>query len=122
MDNHKEKRRRLQRRHMRVRRRIRGTSERPRLSVYRSLKHVYAQLIDDRAGRTIAAASTRNAEVRDQVQSTGTQEAAAAVGALLARKATGQDIRKIVFDRGGRRYHGRVRALAEAARKGGLEF
>jgi large subunit ribosomal protein L18 len=105
------------RRHRRVRRRVAGTAERPRLAVFRSNRHIYAQLIDDRTGRTLAAAGTL------AVQGDGDKKAAAArVGAELAARARSAGIGSVVFDRGGYRYHGRVRALAEAAREGGLDF
>ena len=105
------------RRHVRVRRKVSGTAERPRLAVFRSNRHIYAQLIDDRTGRTLAAAGTL------AVQGDGDKKAAAArVGAELAARARSAGIGSVVFDRGGYRYHGRVRALAEAAREGGLDF
>lgn len=109
-----------QRRHARIRKRIRGTSERPRLAVFRSLKHISAQVIDDTRGVTLAAASTLDPELRGV---TGTKvERARAVGAAIARRAKAAGITKVVFDRGGYLYHGRVKALADAAREGGLEF
>ncbi|MDQ7820844.1 MAG: 50S ribosomal protein L18 [Armatimonadota bacterium] len=111
-----------QRRHARIRRRIAGTGHRPRLSVFRSLKHIYAQIIDDDRGMTLAAASTLDPEVRDQVRGKRKTEAAAVVGEILARRARARGIVRVVFDRGGYKYHGRVRALAEGARRGGLEF
>ncbi len=113
----KEKRLALLRRHRRVRRKVSGTSERPRLAVYRSNRHIYAQLIDDDAARTLAAASDL------EVEAAGTKvERARAVGALLARRARERGIEAAVFDRGGRRYHGRVAALAEGAREEGLRI
>ncbi len=105
-------------RKIRVRRKIQGTSERPRLSVYRSLKHVYAQLVDDRQGRTLAAASTRD---KGMGEASGVK-AAALVGEALGKRATEKGIKKVVFDRGARPYHGRLKALADAARQKGLEF
>lgn len=111
-------------RHMRIRRRIIGTPERPRLCVFKSLSHIYAQLIDDtprEGSRTLVAASTLDPEIRDKIRSDNV-EAARLVGALLAKRALALGIRKVVFDRGGYPYHGKVRALAEAAREGGLEF
>ncbi|MDP9264534.1 MAG: 50S ribosomal protein L18 [Chloroflexota bacterium] len=106
------------RRHARVRQRVRGTAERPRLAVFRSVTHIYAQLIDDVSRRTVAAASTLEAK-----DVTGSKiEGAKAVGTRLAGKAKAAGIAGVVFDRGGYRYHGRVRALAEAARSSGLEF
>ena len=107
---HREKRRK------RVRRKVQGTAERPRLSVYRSNVHIYAQLVDDIDGRTLAAADSR--EVGEAENRT---EAARAVGELIARRASEADIEGAVFDRGGNRYHGRVAALAEGARSGGLK-
>ncbi len=111
-------------RHMRIRRKIMGTPERPRLCVYKSLRHIYAQLIDDtprEGSRTLVAASTLDPEIRDKIKSDNV-EAARLVGQLLARRALEKGIRTAVFDRGGYPYHGKVRALAEAAREGGLEF
>lgn len=111
-------------RHMRIRRQIRGTPDRPRLCVFKSLRHIYAQLIDDtprEGSRTLVAASTLDPEIRDKIKSDNI-EAAKLVGALLAQRALAQGIKKVVFDRGGYPYHGKVRALAEAAREGGLEF
>jgi large subunit ribosomal protein L18 len=108
------------RRHARVRRRIHGTAGRPRLAVFRSNKHIAAQLIDDDAGRTIVAASTVESELRGG--SGANTEAATRVGALIASRAKGSGITTVVFDRGGYAYHGRVAALADAARAEGLEF
>lgn len=111
-------------RHLRIRRRVRGTPECPRLLVFKSLRHIYAQLIDDtppEGCRTLVAASTLDPEIRGTIKSADI-EAARRVGALLAQRARAQGIRKVVFDRGGYPYHGKVRALAEAAREGGLEF
>ncbi|HBT46539.1 MAG TPA: 50S ribosomal protein L18 [Peptococcaceae bacterium] len=110
------------RKHLRVRKKIFGTPERPRLSVYRSLRHIYAQIIDDVEGRTLVAASTLDPSLRTSLSSTGNKEAAYKVGELLARKALERGIKKVVFDRGGNIYHGRIAALAEGARAGGLEF
>ncbi|MDA8034972.1 MAG: 50S ribosomal protein L18 [Actinomycetota bacterium] len=109
-----------QRRHSRVRRKVAGTPERPRLAVFRSNRHIVAQVIDDVAGRTIAAASTIEAGLR--TGSTGNVSAAARVGELVAARAKEKGVDKVVFDRGSSRYHGRVAALAEAARAAGLEF
>lgn len=107
------------RRHRRVRRKITGTAERPRLAVFRSNKHIYAQLIDDTAGRTIVAAST----VEKEAEAAGVKkDAAARVGKAIAERARSQGVDTVVFDRGGRLYHGRVQALAEAAREAGLKF
>ena len=119
----KEKRFQQARRHKRVRRNVFGTAERPRLAVYRSLNQMYAQLIDDVLGRTLASASSQDKELRDGLaKKTGNVAAAGAVGKLIAERAVAAGLKKIVFDRGGFRYHGRVKALAEAARKAGLEF
>lgn len=110
------------RRHRRVRRKISGTGERPRLSVFRSNQHIYAQVIDDTQHRTLAAASTLEPEMRTTLDSTGTCDASSAVGKRLAERSLAQGVHKVVFDRGGNLYHGRVKALAEAAREAGLEF
>jgi large subunit ribosomal protein L18 len=110
------------RRHLRARRRIAGRASRPRLSVFRSLKQIYAQVIDDEAGRTLVAASTLDPEVRQRIAGKTKTDAAAVVGEVLAQRARAKGITAVVFDRGGYLYHGRVRALAEAARAGGLEF
>ncbi len=109
-------------RHRRVRRNVAGTQERPRLSVYRSLNHIYAQLIDDEGGRTILAASSLDPEVRAKLKNGGNKDAAKLVGEVIAKRAQGQGIKQIVFDRGGYIYHGRVAALAAGAREAGLEF
>ncbi len=108
------------RRHRRVRKKVRGTATRPRLSVFRSNSHVYAQVIDDTAGRTIAAASTMESNLRAGV--TGTVAAAEQVGRLVAERAREAGVSSVVFDRGGFRYHGRVAAVASGAREAGLEF
>lgn len=108
------------RRHYRVRKKVAGTAERPRLAVFRSNKHISAQLIDDEEGRTLAAASTVEAALRSSA--TGNKAAAAAVGRLVAERAKAAGVSRVVFDRGGFRYHGRVAAVADAAREGGLEF
>lgn len=109
-----------QRRHERIRKKVVGTTERPRLSVYRSLNHIYAQIIDDSTGQTLVAASTIEPAVR--AGQGGNVTAAKRIGELVAQKALGQGIKKVVFDRGGYLYHGRVKALADAARETGLEF
>jgi large subunit ribosomal protein L18 len=109
-----------QRRHRRVRKVVRGSAERPRLAVYRSNRHVVAQVIDDMSGRTLAAASTVEPGLR--AGATGNKAAATAVGSLVAERALAAGVSKVVFDRGGFRYHGRVAALADAARAAGLEF
>ena len=116
------KRVRQERRQLRVRRRLFGTTERPRLAVFRSSKHIYAQIIDDSAGRTLVSASTREPDVRSQVKSGGNKQAAEVVGQRLGRKAIEQGITKVAFDRRHYRFHGRVQALAEAVRKTGLQF
>ena len=109
-------------RHLRVRKKISGTPARPRLSVFRSSKHIYAQLIDDISGRTLASASTLDKELAGQLQSGGNVEAARKVGELIAKRAKEKGIEAVVFDRGGYLYHGRIKALADAAREGGLQF
>jgi len=106
--------------HLRIRKRLRGAPERPRLSVFRSLKHIYAQIIDDRTGRTLAAASS--AEKDSPIRSGGNVAGAKEVGKLIAERAKAAGVSSVVFDRGGYLYHGRVKALAEAAREGGLKF
>jgi large subunit ribosomal protein L18 len=108
------------RRHRRVRKRVIGTAERPRLTVFRSNKHIAAQIIDDSAGRTLVAASTLEASLREG--STGNIAAATDIGKLVANRARELGLTKVVFDRGSSRYHGRVAALAEAAREAGLEL
>jgi large subunit ribosomal protein L18 len=122
MDKAKEKRLARQRRHERVRKGLKGTSERPRLCVFRSLKHVYAQVIDDAQSQTLISASTLDAEVRVAAQGKDKAGQAEVVGEVLARRAQAAGIKQVVFDRGGYRYHGRVKRLAEGARKAGLEF
>lgn len=118
-----EKTRRRTRAHQRIRQRIAGTDERPRLSVFKSARYVYAQLIDDAAGRTLAAASSSEPKLVEQTGGkAGTRSAAKLVGALVAERAMEKGIKRVVFDRGGYRYHGKVRDLAEAAREKGLEF
>lgn len=107
-------------RHKRIRSKIKGTAERPRLSVFRSLKHIYAQLIDDVAGKTLVHASSKDNSFGEQ--STGNAQAAAKVGELIAERATSQGVTQVVFDRSGNRYHGRIKALADAAREKGLSF
>ena len=110
------------RRHGRVRKRVVGTPERPRLNVFRSLSHIYAQVIDDSQGHTLVSASTIDPEVEVQLRGLTKTEQASVVGKVLAERALSQGISSVVFDRGGYAYHGRVRALADAAREGGLEF
>ncbi len=108
------------RRHTRVRRRVKGTTDRPRLAIFRSNQHIYAQVIDDTEHKTLAAASTLDKDA--SVSAGGTSEAAAVVGKLIAERAIAQNISQVVFDRGGKLYHGRVAALADAAREAGLKF
>ena len=117
-----EKRKRLGKRSRRVRLRIVGLSSRPRLSVFRSNAHIYAQIIDDIAGRTLVAASTCDPGLKDRIKSSGSIEAAKLVGETIAERAQAIPVELVVFDRGGRLYHGRVKALAEAARSAGLKF
>ena len=105
--------------HARIRDRVKGTPERPRLAVFRSLKHIYVQVIDDRAGKTLAAASSKE---KGSAQVGGNLSGAKEIGKLIAERALAQGLKKVVFDRGGYLYHGRIKALAEAAREAGLEF
>lgn len=105
-----------------IRKRISGSSERPRLSVFRSNRHIYAQVIDDTTGRTVASASTLSEGIRDQLADKDKKQAAALVGALVARKCLEQKVEAVVFDRNGFIYHGRVKAVAEGAREAGLRF
>jgi large subunit ribosomal protein L18 len=120
--NSAEKVRQLARRQQRVRQRIFGTEERPRLNVFRSRGHIYAQIINDLKGTTLAAASSLDKSLRSSLKSTGSITAAKAVGKLLAERAKAAKIQAVVFDRGGRLYHGRIKALADASREGGLQF
>jgi large subunit ribosomal protein L18 len=110
------------RRHRRVRASVVGTSQRPRLNIYRSLSNIYAQVIDDSEGKTVASASTIDTDVASQVSGKNKTDAARIVGKILAERAQNVGIKQVVFDRGGYRYHGRVAALAEGAREAGLEF
>jgi large subunit ribosomal protein L18 len=110
------------RRHHRVRRRVEGTTERPRLAVFRSLQHIYAQVIDDTTRRTLVAASTLEPELRDEVHGKDKRAQARAIGAAIGQRARAHGIEKVVFDRGGFLYHGRVAELAKAARESGLQF
>jgi large subunit ribosomal protein L18 len=121
-DRQKEKQKRLERRKFGIRKTLFGSSERPRLSVFRSDKHIYAQLIDDYAGRTLAAAGSTVGDVRGDLKNGGNIEAAKRVGKAIAERAKSIGVTKVAFDRGGRKYHGRVKALADAAREGGLQF
>ena len=120
--NTAEKVRQLEQRRRRVRKSIMGTTERPRLNVFRSSAHIYAQIIDDIKGATLAAASSLDKSLRTSLKSTSSIEAAKAVGKLLADRAKAANVSAVVFDRGGRIYHGRIKALAEASREGGLQF
>lgn len=108
--------------HARVRKKIRGSGERPRLAVFRSASHIYAQVIDDDQGRTLASASTVDKEIRPENRNGGNLAAARVVGSRIAERAAQLGIKRVVYDRGGYVFHGRVKALADAARKGGLEF
>ncbi len=110
------------RRHLRIRRRVSGTSGRPRLCVFRSLNQIYAQIVDDALGNTLAAASSLDPDIKAQAQDKPKIEVAKLVGGLVCRRARERGIEKVVFDRAGYSYHGRVKALAEAAREGGLNF
>jgi large subunit ribosomal protein L18 len=110
------------RRHVRVRRKVIGTPERPRLNVYRSLEHIYAQVIDDSTGQTLVSASTVDRELSADLASLPKQEQAKAVGMKVAERAKSKGIEQVVFDRGGYVYHGRIKALAEGSREGGLVF
>ena len=121
-DRQREKQKRLERRKFGIRNTLFGSTDRPRLSVFRSDKHIYAQLIDDYAGRTLAAAGSTLADVRGDLKNGGNVEAAKRVGRAIAERAKSIGVTKVAFDRGGRKYHGRVKALADAAREGGLQF
>lgn len=109
-------------RHSRVRKKVAGTSDKPRLNVFRSVKHIYAQVVDDTSGTTLIAASSADKELKGKVSTGGNREAAKTVGQLIAKRASDKGIAKVVFDRGGYLYHGRVKALADGAREGGLKF
>jgi large subunit ribosomal protein L18 len=109
-------------RHRRVRQKVTGTISRPRLCVFRSLNHIHAQLIDDSMGQTLVSMSSLDSQVRGKTDGMGKSKKAEMVGTLLAEKSLDKGIKKVVFDRGGYKYHGRIKALAEAARKAGLEF
>jgi large subunit ribosomal protein L18 len=122
MDKLKAKQAALARRHRRVRGKVSGTAERPRLCVTRTNTHIYAQVIDDRAGRTLAAASSNDSELRASLKSGSNIEAAKVVGEAVGRRAVEAGVAEVVFDRGGRLYHGRVQALADGARSAGLKF
>jgi large subunit ribosomal protein L18 len=122
MDSAKKRRLARQRRHRRVRSKVSGTAERPRLNVCRSLYHIYGQVIDDTTGHTLLSASTVDHQVRSMVEGKNKTEQAQIVGQVLARRALDKGIKRVVFDRGGWAYHGRVKALATGARQEGLEF
>ena len=109
-------------RHTRLRAKVNGTADRPRLSVFRSLNHIYAQVIDDSKGTTLVEASSLDKDIKSQTDSKKKSEVAGLVGALVAKRAVEKGIGQVAFDRGGNRYHGRVKALGEAARKAGLKF
>ena len=111
-----------QRRHKRLRKKVQGSVERPRLCVYKSLNHIYAQIIDDTKGRTLISASTLDKDLKSESGHKGNSAMAKRVGMLIASRAVQSGVKQIVFDRGGYKYHGRVKALAEGAREGGLEF
>jgi len=122
MSDHKSRNEARLRRHKRVRRRLSGTATRPRLNVFRSLSDIYAQIINDEAGHTIVAASSIDRELRKKMQGMNKTEQARLVGLAIAERAASKGIRQVVFDRGGYKYIGRVKALAEGAREGGLDF
>lgn len=122
MNKQKQLGQRRQRRRYSVRNRMQASAERPRLCVHRSLQNIAAQLIDDETGRTIVSVSSRDKSVRDEVGYGGNCDAAAKIGKLLAEKAASAGIKRVTFDRGHNKYHGRIAALADAAREGGLEF
>lgn len=111
-----------ERRHRRVRRKVRGTPERPRLCVVRSLNHIYAQVIDDTSGATLASASTLDAEIKPDLENKTKRERAGLVGSVVGKRAQTKGVEQVVFDRGGYKYHGRVQALADGARESGLRF
>jgi large subunit ribosomal protein L18 len=121
-DKQSDKQKRLERRKFGIRKTLFGSTERPRLSVFRSDKHIYAQLIDDYAGRTLAAAGSTLTDVRGDLKNGGNIAAAKRVGLAIANRAKAIGVTKVAFDRGGRKYHGRIKALADAAREGGLQF
>lgn len=112
----------VQRRHLRIRKKVSGTPERPRLAVFRSNFHIYAQVIDDVSQHTLVSASTVDKELKEKLATTSNSEASAEVGKLIAQRALAKGIEQVVFDRGGNLYHGRVKALADAARESGLNF
>ena len=110
------------RRHVRVRRKVHGTTERPRLNVYRSINHIYAQVIDDTVGHTLVSASTLDKQIQADTESSSPLDIAKVVGRIVAERAKEKGIEKVVFDRGGYAYHGKIKALADASREAGLEF
>ncbi|MDF1535316.1 MAG: 50S ribosomal protein L18 [bacterium] len=117
-----DKKRTRQARRTRIRGRLQGTTQRPRLSVFRSARHIYAQIVDDAVGAVLASASTMDNQIRETLKTGGNMDAAREVGKLIAQRAASKKIENVAFDRGGFKYHGRVQALAEAAREGGLKF
>jgi large subunit ribosomal protein L18 len=121
-DKQKLKQTRLQRRKYSIRKYVAGTGERPRLTVFRSDKHIYAQVIDDLSGKTLASAGTTEKDLRGELPNGGNIKAAVLVGKAIAERAKSAGVTKVAFDRGGRQYHGRIKALADAAREGGLSF
>jgi large subunit ribosomal protein L18 len=121
-DKNKQKTIRMTRRKIGIRKRLTGSAERPRLTVHRSSKHIYAQVIDDMAGKTLVSASTLNDDVKGEMKHGANITAAKRVGKAIAEKAKAAGVTKVAFDRAGNRYHGRVKALADAAREGGLQF
>jgi len=122
MERSEVKRKARLRRHRRVRKKVKGRDGHPRLSVFRSARHIYAQIIDDTRGHTLASASTLDKELKNELQGLKKREQARLVGETLARRAKSRGVTRVVFDRGGYRYQGRVRSLAEGARESGLEF
>lgn len=122
MDRQKRKNLSWLKRHNRVRKKVFGNAERPRLSIYRSLKNIYTQLIDDMNSRTLISISTRDTRLKNKLKYGGNTQAAALLGQILAEVAKAKGITRVIFDRGGYSYHGRIKALADAARKGGLSF
>jgi len=108
--------------HQRLRQRLQGSGERPRLNVYRSLNHIYAQVVDDNTGKTLASASTTQGKKKGEKRTGGNVASAKEIGKLIAQRAQEKGVKKVVFDRGGYLYHGRIKALADAAREAGLEF
>lgn len=120
MNKNKHKAKRREKRHIGIRKRVEGLPSRPRLSIYKSLNHIYAQVIDDLLGKTLVSASSLETELK--LEKTGNSKAAASVGAVVAKRAIEKGVKAVVFDRGGFRFHGRVKALADAARKEGLSF